>query len=42
MTGKSRPNLYDLLRLNFGNDPVEPGKLPGPTGAAVDPGLRRR
>ncbi|GGU89700.1 hypothetical protein GCM10010182_00100 [Actinomadura cremea] len=30
MTGKSRPDLYDLLRLNFGNATVEPGKLPEP------------
>ncbi|MFV2179918.1 hypothetical protein ACFHW2_41015 [Actinomadura sp. LOL_016] len=30
MTSKSKPDLYDLLRINFGNDTVEPDKLPEP------------
>ncbi|OLT22169.1 hypothetical protein BJF79_46460 [Actinomadura sp. CNU-125] len=30
MTRKSKPDLYDLLRINFGNETVEPDKLPEP------------
>ncbi|MBE1530357.1 hypothetical protein H4W34_000190 [Actinomadura algeriensis] len=30
MTSKHKPDLYDPLRLNFGNGSVEPGRLPGP------------
>lgn len=30
MTGKSKPDLYDLLRITFGNDTVEPERLPEP------------
>lgn len=30
MTGKPKPDLYDLLRINFGNDTVEPDTLPEP------------
>ncbi|MFV2179785.1 hypothetical protein ACFHW2_41170 [Actinomadura sp. LOL_016] len=26
MTRKSKPDLYDLLRINFGNETVEPDK----------------
>ncbi|GGV43445.1 hypothetical protein GCM10010182_80110 [Actinomadura cremea] len=30
MTSKPRSDLYDLLRLTFGNSAVEPGRLPEP------------
>ncbi|MFD0856604.1 hypothetical protein ACFQ07_30510 [Actinomadura adrarensis] len=37
MTRKSKLDLYDLLRITFGNDIVDPDKLPGAARRAERP-----